>query len=98
MDRRIADPLRQQREVPCHFPQHFVKPAVTHHHLHQVCGGLDLARPSKRLEFDGPFVIVRRQLLQETVKCRVRVFKWQAHRGRFSDRKVFDRTLSLPFF
>ena len=43
VERRIADPFLSQREVPCDFAQYLVNPAVTHHHLHQLLRGFDLA-------------------------------------------------------
>jgi hypothetical protein len=63
MNRRIADPLLQQGEVPRRLAQHRVNPAVIHHHLHQLLRGLDLARPGKRLELDRQLPIVLGQLL-----------------------------------
>jgi len=90
MDRRITDPLLQQRETPRRLAQYLIYPTIAHHHLHHLRRGLNLARTGKGFELERSFMIVRRQLLQAPVQCRIRVSQGQAHRGRSSDHPVSE--------
>jgi hypothetical protein len=102
MNRRVADPFFQQREVPRHLPQHCVEAAVTHHHPQQLLGLLIFRARQKALNSIANSRKSAGSSCKKVVKGRFIASKWQAHRDRSSDGERGVRNLEpailLHFF